>query len=476
MHLLRVPTLLRVSALALLVPGFAAAQAQPVTVAVAPGVPGAALAPRFLGLSYESSMLLPKDGKYYFDAGNAALVNTFKTLGIRSLRVGANAVDDPRYGVPQQADIDALFTFARAAGVTVIYSFRLKDGNPADSARLARYIALRYPDLLDCFAIGNEPNFYLKPYAAFYAQWKPHYDAILEAVPNARFDGPSADGPYAVALARDLAGGGHLAMASDHYYFIGSGREREKDPPASRAVFLSDHLHDSYQKDFAKTGAVLAAQGMPYRIDELNSCYNGGAKDSSDTYSSTLWALDCLHWWAAHHLLGMNFHTGESVGRDGGFAAPNYAAFLREPDGSGFFMRPQAYAYLAFTTGAHGSPVSLMVQKAPALDFDAYAYRDPDGSFLVTLINKSYGGNAQEAAVALTLPATGATGTWKRMDLRQKAHDVAAKADVSLGSATVDRDGHWAGAWQTIAGAQAATLTAAVPASSAVVLSFTPGP
>ena len=35
-----------------------------------------------------------------------ALVNTFKTLGIKSLRVGANAVDDPRIPVPQEKDID----------------------------------------------------------------------------------------------------------------------------------------------------------------------------------------------------------------------------------------------------------------------------------------------------------------------------------------------------------------------------------
>ncbi len=76
-----------------------------------------------------------------------------------------------------------------------------------------------------------------------------------------------------------------------------------------------------YEKDYAQVGAVLAAQGVPYRIDEMNSCYNGGAKDSSDTYASTLWALDCTHWWAAHHILGMNYHTGESVGRDGGFGA-----------------------------------------------------------------------------------------------------------------------------------------------------------
>jgi len=475
MHLTNISILARLSALAFLLPGLAA-QTPVVGITIVSGAAGEDLAPRFLGLSYESSMLLPKDGKYYFDAGNAALVTTFKTLGIRSLRVGANAVDDPRVPIPQEADIDALFSFARAADVKVIYSFRLKNGNPAESARLARYIATRYSDLLDSFAIGNEPNFYLKPYAAFYAQWKPHYDAILQAVPNARFDGPSADGPYAVGLARDLAAGGHLAMASDHYYFIGSGREREKNPAASRAVFLSDHIHESYQKDYAQTGAVLASRGVAYRIDELNSCYNGGAKDSSDTFASTLWALDCLHWWAAHHLLGMNFHTGESVGRDGGFAAPNYAAFLREPDGHGFYMRPQAYAYLAFTQGARGTPINIALQMAPALDFDAYAYRDQDGSLLATLINKSYGERAQVATVTLKTPISGSAGTWKRMDLRQKDHDVAAKTDVALGGASVDRDGRWLGKWQAVSGVGLGTLTLEVPASSAILVRFNPAP
>jgi hypothetical protein len=476
MNRTHISKLLCLSSLAIVLPGVAAAQTQAVGVTVSADESGGNLADRFLGLSYESSMLLPKEGHYYFDARDAALIDTFKTLGIRSLRVGANAVDDPRVPIPQEADIDALFSFARSADVKVIYSFRLKNGNPAESARLARYIAARYGGLLDSFAIGNEPNFYLKPYASFYAQWKPHYDSILQAVPDARFDGPSADGPYAVGLAGDLAAGGHLAMASDHYYFIGSGREREKDPAASRAVFLSDRTHDGYQRDYLQAGAILAAQGVPYRIDELNSCYNGGAKDSSDTFSSTLWALDCIHWWAAHHLLGMNFHTGESVGRDGGFAAPNYAAFLREPDGHGFYMRPQAYAYLAFTQGAHGSPRELTLQKASTLDFDAYAYRDSDGSFSVTLVNKSYGDRAQVATVALRFPAPGRTGTWKRMDLKQGHDDVSAKTDVTLGGASVDRDGHWAGQWNSVAGAGSGSLKVDVPAASATLLRFNPAP
>src|SRR5208282_4869863 len=112
------------------------------------------------------------------------------------------------------------------AGVKVIYSFRLKNGDPAVSARLAGYIAAHDADALDCFEIGNEPGMYIPTFDAFFAQWKPHYDAILKTVPDAMFDGPGEvkNNYYAPDLAKAVFAGGHLAMASDHYYFLGSGR------------------------------------------------------------------------------------------------------------------------------------------------------------------------------------------------------------------------------------------------------------
>lgn len=463
-------------ALTLLIPHLAAAQTQPVAVAVAADSGGADIPPRFLGLSYEMSMLLPTDGRYYFDPNDQALVNTFHTLGIKSLRVGANAVDDPRVPVPQEKDIDELFDFARAAGVKVIYSFRLKDGDPTNSARLASYITARDADALECFSIGNEPNLYrpVRTYESFYAHWKPQYDAILKAVPQAMFDGPSADGSFALNLAKGLFADGHLAMASDHYYFLGSGRAGETNPPATRARFLSNSLHVDYEKDYAKVGAVLAAQGVPYRIDEMNSCYNGGAKDSSDTYASALWALDCTHWWASHHILGVNYHTGESVGRDGKFGPPNYAAFLRQTDGHGFTMRPLAYADLAFSQGAHGRPLEVKIQTAPAFNFNAYAYRDGDGSIYMTLINKSYGDKAQPASVSIQLPQGTASGAWQRMDMVQKDHDVAAKSDVMLGGASVNPQGIWSGKWKKIKGGKSGNLTVQVTPASATILHFSP--
>jgi hypothetical protein len=464
-------------ALASLIPCLAMAQVQPVTVTVSADVSRPEIAPRFLGLSYEMSMVLPKNGRYYFHPKDQALLNTFRTLGIKSLRVGANAVDDPRIPVPQEKDIDALFRFARAAGVKVIYSFRLKNGDPAESARLAAYIAAHDADALECFAIGNEPNFFLPTFEAFYAQWKPHYDAILKAVPNAMFDGPGGSAGknvYALDLAKALFAGGHLAMASDHYYFLGSGRAGETNPPATRARFLSNRLHRDYEKAYAEIGATLAAEGVSYRIDELNSCYNGGAKDSSDTYASTLWALDCTHWWAAHSILGMNYHTGESVGRDGAFGAANYAAFVHQPDGHGFTVRPQGYAYCAFTQGAYGRPVDVKIKTAPEFDFNAYAFRDRDGSLYLTLINKSYGDHGQPASVSIQLPKGAGAGSWQRMDLMQQNQDVAAKTGIALGGSSINPQGMWSGQWAKIEGGNSTSLTVQVAPASAAILRLSP--
>jgi hypothetical protein len=214
--------------------------------------------------------------------------------------------------------------------------------------------------------------------------------------------------------------------------------------------------------------------GVPYRIDELNSCYNGGAKNASDTFASTLWALDCTHWWAAHHILGMNYHTGESVGRDGGFGAANYAAFVHRRDGNGFDMRPQAYAYLAFTQGAHGRPIGVDVQTEPGLGFEAYAYQDRDNTIYLTVINKSHGLGSLPDLVTVQLPQTSGAGTWEKMDLMQAKQDIAAKIDITLGNSAIDPQGIWHGNWQSVASVSSQAPAFEVAQASATILRFTP--
>ena len=77
-------------------PALAALPAQAITVTLADEASGVDISPSFLGLSFESSSLLPANGHYYFDPADKPLVQTFRTLGVKNIRVGAAAVDNPQ--------------------------------------------------------------------------------------------------------------------------------------------------------------------------------------------------------------------------------------------------------------------------------------------------------------------------------------------------------------------------------------------
>lgn len=78
---------------------------------------GAAIAPDYLGLSFEMQRVLTgTNGNHFFSPANKRLVATFKVLGIKSLRVGGNTADRPTLPTPAKADVDSLFAFAKAAG------------------------------------------------------------------------------------------------------------------------------------------------------------------------------------------------------------------------------------------------------------------------------------------------------------------------------------------------------------------------
>ena len=110
------------------------------------------------------------------------MVRLFKTLGLKSLRLGGVTVDRPQT-VIDQTDVDELFTFAQAAEAKVIYSFKLKDGDIPATKIMAKYIFDRYAANLDCVAIGNEPNEFLPNYAAFMPLWEPFMDVLSQEVP-----------------------------------------------------------------------------------------------------------------------------------------------------------------------------------------------------------------------------------------------------------------------------------------------------
>lgn len=151
---------------------------EPVTVSVTTGKLGHEISPTSIGVSYEIRLLEPADSDLayfpdgdlaYFRPDNKPLITMFKTLGIKSLRLGGSTLDHTRKPAPNVDKIASCFEFARAAGAKVIYSFRLKDLtnetedpvqaklNIDHATKVAKFIRAEYSDVLDSFAMGNEP-------------------------------------------------------------------------------------------------------------------------------------------------------------------------------------------------------------------------------------------------------------------------------------------------------------------------------
>src|SRR5579871_311766 len=185
----------------------------PIQITIDPHATGSQIPTDFCGLSFESSNLLPdKQGNYLFSSANTDLINLFRTIGIKNLRVGGGTAEMPQYRVPAPPDIDQLFAFAQAADVKVIYTLRLLNGSAKEAAEIARYIQSHYASRLVCFEIGNEPDwhsYHTSPghdrdprifetipnnpgsaFPTFLATWNDFAAEIARAAPDAKFTGP----------------------------------------------------------------------------------------------------------------------------------------------------------------------------------------------------------------------------------------------------------------------------------------------
>ena len=483
----------RISGLCLtfcLIAATAHAQSQ-VTITIDTLNPGVPIAHDFAGLSFESSNLLPgKDGSYLFTDDNKQLVELFRTIGIRNLRVGGGTADGPEYAVPGPPDIDKLFAFANAADVKVIYTFRLLNGNPAQSAELAQYIDRHYRAQLSCFQIGNEPDwhsFHTFPghprdprivesepgipgsaYLSYLADWKAYANAIIKAVPDACITGPDTGSNYPVPGTKDTDYDGeswtqHFAHDAKnlHVKFV-----THHDYPGQSAVGVSIEMgidsmlsHDwatsRYAVLYDHVLAPVQGEGFEYRMTECND-YTGGVNGASNAFASALWALDYMYWQAQHHAVGVNFHNKRWIYTD---------TIYLDPSGI-FRFNPKAYAIKAFDLGSDGNILPLTISSDQGINLTAYAVRDGRKLF-VTIINKEHGAGGRAANVTIVAP--GITGHASGMALTAPNGDVDAKTGVTLGSASIT-NGSWDGKWSELNVSANAKTDFNVAAGSALVV------
>lgn len=447
------------------------------------------IAPDFSGLSFETSLLLPNDrGTHYFRPDNQPLITLFHTLGIKNLRIGGNTGDRDFKRMPSYADLDSLFGFAKAADVKVVYCLRLHNGDPNVDAQMVKYIMDRYAPQVDCFTIGQEPSAYPTEtndtrastermgdtnekysYDRYRDDWKKFADVIIAAVPNVKFAGPSVhnSGAWGEHFIKDFGRSNHVALITEHLYPGGAGG-KVPSPEIGRDRMLGDHFVKAYEKLYNGFAPMALSNGLPYRLEEVNNYFNGGATNVSSTFAASLWGLDFMYWWAQHQAAGLNFHTGDKVAAGPNLYPSKYTAFFSSTNG--YTVRPLGYGIKAFDLGGHGKFIIPALSDSGNTNLSTYAVVGEDNNIYVTLINKEHSPDAQRLNVALighgNFPFTNA----EMMTLTQADGDIGGTNGVTLGGGEIKSDGSWCGTWQRLdTNNDGAFVLTLAPASAVIV-------
>jgi hypothetical protein len=495
--------------------------AQPVTITVDAAHPGPVVPGDFAGLSFERGPLTVGDAGLsgnLFSPANRSLITLFRNLGLRNLRVGGGTVDQlipAGTGSDGFAGIDGLFGFAAAAGVKVIYTLRML--NPAAQpvanlkalhAQAAGYIWGHYKEYLASFAIGNEPDWHayhsyqghsLDPaiveavagvpgsaYPSYLAQWRSLAGAVAGAAPGAPMSGPDLGAydrgtytpnpgsgvPWTHQLAGDERGAGRLAEVTQHYYVGGQPGATTAGQAISNMLSSewvtgttigtqpAGTTYTPYPWLYANNLAPVTAAGLRYRLTESND-YLGGVEGASDAFASALWALDHLHWFAAHGAAGVNFHNRQWLSTD---------TVARDPatPGQGYAVNPKGYGIKAFTLGSAGQVKPIQIQNPGGVNLTAYCV-GATGQDYVTIINKAHGADAPDAAVTILPPGPGGRSA-QVMTLAGGQPGDARGSSATLGGAAITGDAIWNGRWAALTPGTQGRISLTVKATTAAIV------
>jgi hypothetical protein len=210
-----------------------------------------------------------------------------------------------------------------------------------------------------------------------------------------------------------------LSMVTFHRYPLRGCNVQPTAPSyATISNLLSDYASTQLAQGVAPYVAIAHADGLQFRLDEMNSVACSGKKTVSDTFAAGLWMLDTLFEMAAAGVDGVNVHT-----------LPNsiYELFSFTHDQSGWhaLVHPDYYGMLMF---ARADPVGarLLPVSGSGGQVKVWATLAPDGTRRVLLINKD---PVSAHNVLLTMPAGPLTATVENFS----APNASATSDVTIG-------------------------------------------
>ncbi|HEV2485991.1 MAG TPA: hypothetical protein VGT08_10695 [Terracidiphilus sp.] len=435
---------------------------------------GGSIAPAFAGLSYEKSQV----HQPVFTASNSNLIGLFKRIGPSVLRIGGNTVDQTVWnpsGVGQTAgqvapsDIAAVAAFVKAAGWQCLYGINLGGSatgatNTTLAAQEVAYAYQQFGSSLLGIEIGNECDLYGKTggyydgnwsLSQFLTLWELYRSAILATTPSVPITGPADASsisswtiPFGQAVTKS-----EITLLTQHYY-RGNGQS-----PTSTAAFLVTP-DSTLVNNLATLNTGARGIGIPYRMAECNSFYNGGASGVSNSYASSLWAIDYLFDCALGGAVGVNFHGG---GNGTGYTP------IADSNGTVVGARPEYYGILLFTLAGQGTLYTTQLA-AGGLNVTAYAVKIASGGLNLVIVNKDLTSNL---TLTIQLPQSATTATLLEMTQLSQgatAPNLTATGGVTIQGASVLNDGTFSPSAAYTLSLSGSQLKCYVPALSAVLI------
>jgi hypothetical protein len=406
----------------------------------------------FIGLSYESAQLA---NPAFFSVENSALIALFRDLTLDGvLRLGGGTSEfttfttiEPSGPLPFDAvgpdtskNVEAdtpitpeslrnLRAFLEAANWRCLYGLNLGRGPIARAVEEASYVQKILGPRLIAFQLGNEPDAWrnrYRPaawtYADYWKEWTAVHAAVVARVPDAKFAGPDVSNKmdYLTGFARDVKGMADVVMLTSHYYAMG--------PAGAPGVTIERLLSPApkLERDLQTAMAAARGAGLPYRMSEGNSCWNGGQPGISDALASALWVADMMLEFAQGGCAGVNLHGGGN-----GLYTPIAGSLA-----AGFVPRPE-YWGIRLASALVGSTLVKSVFTCSDSWVRAYATRK-GGGLAVLAINKT------DQAVSVRITFAGAkqstSGLLQRV-LCGPAIDAREGVSIIESDATALRDG-----------------------------------
>ncbi len=157
----------------------------------------------------------------------------------------------------------------------------------------------------------------------------------------------------------------------------------------------------------------------------------------------------------------MNFHNKQWLYTDTIVPDPGSA-------GAGYAVTPKGYGIKAFTLGSAGRVKPAQIGNPDGINLTAYCIGGADEDY-VTIINKTHGAEAADAAVTILPPGPRLRGA-EMMTLAGGEPGDATGARATLGGAAITGDTPWDGTWSALPAGADAGISLTVRATTAAIV------